>query len=160
MDRDKVMGRRQQEWKVVKTCEDEATGLAVQVSMLPLYHPKYNLTVCQRRQDGSYSRFFAPNVRVEHAKAVTAYTGMVLARLFDEATLFVNDQVQAHADEEIFNRQIREERQIERQLGKDTVPHTGKTEREAGKRARHENNLAARRAADQERTHRTKGKSG
>lgn len=145
-------------WEVAKTFEDEPSGLQVQVSRLPLQSPRYNVSVGMKRQDGSSGRYIVPDVVVHNAVADVAKGGMVLARLFDEAMLYVQEQVQKEVDQDILRRQLREQRQIDRETGKTDVARTGKTEREAAKRARHENNLASRRSEDQERTRNTKGK--
>lgn len=146
------------DWKIVKTYEDEGSGLQVQVSVLPLQRPKYNVAVGQKRRDGAFGRFIAPAVAVSNAVVDVAKHGMVLARLLDDATIYVQEQLQHLEDEEILRKQLREQRQIERETGKSDVAHTGKTEREAAKRARHEHNLTERRSADQARTSQTKGR--
>lgn len=151
------------EWEVVKTFEDAATGLRVEVSRLPLRFPKFNLSVLGRRGDGSFGRFLQVDARVENAVAVVAYHGQVVGRLLDEATLYVQGRLQEVEDEEIRHKQEREFRQLsggpKKVAGLSKFTDGSKTEREAAKRARHESNLAARREVDRERTHNTKGKS-
>lgn len=152
--------RKQADWVTDKVIEDQATGLAVEIQKLPLSHPKFSLVVVQRRTDGKgYSRFIHPRVKAENAVVTVGHHGMVIARLMDEATLHVQECLQAIEDRWILQKQMREQADIDRQTGKTDVVSTGKTAREAAKRARHENNLVERRAADAERTSRTKGRS-
>lgn len=146
------------DWVVVKDFTDSDTGLTVQVSKLALHRPKFNFAIGISR-DGKFQRFIAPSVRVANAVVSVAANGMKLARLFDEAGLYVQEQLQVLEDEEILAKQLREHRAIQRETGANDTPHTGKTEREAAKRARHEHNLSERRSADQARTSQTKGRS-
>lgn len=155
------------EWTIVKAFVDEASGLVVQVSKLALGRPRYNISIGARRadQEGIVSRFIQPALTVENAKATARFDGMALARIFDEATLFVQDEVQKNEDAWIARKMEREERQLERETrgpqkkgGLSQFSDGSKTAREAGKKAQHEHNLAERRAADAERTRNTKGK--
>lgn len=146
------------DWEIVKDFRDSETGLTVQVSKLPLRRPKFNLSIGVFR-DGKLQRFISPSVHTENAVVKVAANGMKLARLVDEATLYVQEQLQVIEDEEILAKQLREHRAIQRETGANDTPKTGKTEREAAKRARHEHNLSERRSADQARTSSTKGRS-
>lgn len=147
------------EWKTDKVFTDTASGLAVEVQRLPLQRPKFSILIGQVRDGGGVGRFVRPNTTVENAKVNVTKNGMTLARLYDEALLYVEGELQSIEDDYILRKQLREQRQIDRETGKENVVQTGKTAREAAKRARHENNLAERRATDAARTSMTKGKS-
>ena len=111
---------------------------------------------------GRRTGFIPPDIRVENAVAVVAKDGMVLARLYDEAQLWVEAEVQAVEDREIERKQYRELRAAEgpKQEVKGLSKFTdgSKTERETDKRARHEQNVVNRRAADQELRTKMRGK--
>lgn len=153
------------EWSVVKEFIDAASGLVVQVSKLPLGRPRFNIAVAAKRADGVTSRFISPAVAVENAIASATFSGSTLSRLFDEATLYIQEEVQKNEDAWIARKIQREERQLERETrgpakkaGLSQFTDGSKTEREAGKKSQHEHNLAKRRAEDAERTRNTKGK--
>lgn len=154
------------EWTLDKTFEDNATSIVVRVQKLDLgpYRTKYSVDVGAVR-DNHTVRYLTPAAKVENAKVTLPYVGMTVARLLDEAYLYVQEKLQAQEDRAIEQRQEREMRSLERQTqgpkkeaGLSKFTDGSKTEREADKRARHENNLAARRSADQELRQKMRGK--
>ena len=143
------------EWVTVKTFHDPNTNLAVEVQKTKGFKSRYSV-VAGRLKDGKFSRFLYPTFKVENAVVTVKCEGMALARLLDEAYLFVQDDKQRQEDDFIGRRQEREQEQVRRAQGVDDTNRTGKTERETEKRQRHEHNLAARRSQDQERTSKSK----
>jgi hypothetical protein len=144
------------QWVVAKRFVSPESTVCVEVQVLNLGpNTKYSISIGDMR-DNRISRFVAPRIQVQNAVVGVAHDGMKIARLFDEATLYIQEQLQVAEDKRILSKQMKEQRQVERENGTQSVAHTGKTQREVAKRARHENNLAARRAADQDRTSRSK----
>lgn len=146
------------QWEVEKVFSDGASGVAVQVRCLPLSPPRFSISVGSFGKNG-FAPFLDPNITVNNAVIGVAFNGMVTARLLDEASLYVRERAQAIQDKATLQRIEREERQVAKATGVTDTVRTGKTEREAGKRARHEQNLVARRDQDRERTQKTKGRS-
>lgn len=153
----KTPTRGRVDWQPLKTFTDPETGYCVEVRVLALGKPKYSISVGQAGKDGP-SRFLNPGLRVENARVEVACDGMRLARILDEAKLFIKEHAQLAEDHHIAFKIEREQRQVDRAAGVDSVAKTGKTEREKGKRAQHEHNLAARRSADQDLRNKMRGK--
>lgn len=158
-------------WTIVKTFEDKDSGLVVQVTALAFFKgTEYNWELEQLRgRDGQLFRTRHVRPRLAEgsnpAVAVIAKDGMRAARLIDEALLWIEGRKQFDLDNQIEQKQYYENRAIEReqrgpqqQAGLSKFVTGSKTEREQAKHQRHEANLSARRAADQERTRTTKGK--
>lgn len=105
------------EWEIVKEIQDAATGLMVQVRRLPIARPKFSMRVGSVGRDGQFSPFFQPEVQVENARVKMSFCGTTLSRLFDEATLYILEQLQAQEDDYIERKQYREHLQIQRTKG-------------------------------------------
>lgn len=122
------------EWEIVKEFQDAGTSLMVQVRRLPIARPKYSMRVGSVGRDGQFSPFFQPLVEVVNAKVEIAFCGAALSRLFDEATLYVQEQLQAQEDDYIERKQYREYQQIQRTKGAAPKPGLRKLgERDAAK---------------------------
>jgi hypothetical protein len=156
------------EWQLDKTFEDKATNIVVRVQVLDLgpFRTKYSVDVGSTR-DNHTVRFLTPAARVENAQVTLPMVGMTVARLLDEAYLYVQEKLQAQEDRAIEQRQERELRGLERQAqgpkkigGLSRFTDGSKTTREqtSGKAARYEHNQAARRGADAELRSKMRGK--
>ncbi len=145
-------------WEVEKQFTDQKSGVTVQVRCLPLNPPRFSISIGSIGKNG-FSPFLDPSIQVDNAVISVAFNGMVAARLLDEASLYVRERAQAVQDNHMARIISREENQIAKQSGTLDVERTGKTARESAKNARHEQNLAARRDTDRERTQKTKGRS-
>lgn len=150
----------QLDWQDLKALEDKVTGIQVSIQVLPLFIPKFRITISGTGREGQSTRSLNPGIRVDNGKAVVqAMFGMTLARLVDEALLICQDETQAAADRDMDRMVQREERRDKPQDRKPSPLGTALTpEQREAKKKRHENNLAARRSADQERTSKTKGR--
>ncbi len=159
------MGNVQSDWIDGKVFTDAATGITVTVRVRKGYQPKYQTLVSWAGKDSSgnaiASHYIRPGIKLLNNGAVASVSkdGMLIGRLYDEAQLWIEEQIQKHLDFTMDYRLRKEEEAVRKASGVNDTPHTGKTEREADKNARHEHNLAARRAADAERTSKTKGRS-
>jgi hypothetical protein len=124
----------------------------------------WTLSFYSTGKDGRRHRSNSLRVLVDNGRAIGDKPGMRYARLIDEAALFKENACQTDSDEFIARRQVREYRDIERQArsGPEVKPSPlGKgmtAEERAAKKNRHENNLAARRSADQELRQKMRGK--
>ncbi len=140
-------------------------GNGIEVTGFPNKPMTWSLNFITVLDKGRNGRFIRSGVKVVNAQASADMPGMKFARLIDEAVLFIKESVQADADAWIERKQARENRVLEHGKQKTTpglskFTDGSKTEREAGKHLKHEQNLVSRRAADQERTSLAKSGKG
>jgi hypothetical protein len=142
------------EWVVVK--EFDLDGYRVQVRKLDLFNPRFSVDVGVVLQDGRFSTHMNARSEVENfVVRLKPFDGSAIVKLLALADQYIYEALQERQDQ----LQARAEHREVRRAGPAVkVARTGKTEREAAKRARHEQNLAARQEADRERT--AKAKAG
>ncbi len=132
-------------WILDKEFVDEASGLVVQVKRLDLPRPKFSLNVGKRLPDGKFAPFIHPQYAIDNATlTLTAFNGARLGWLYDEALLYIEEQLQAGHFAYLAEKEKRETERLARARGSVNAPRDpGKTAREADKRARHEHNVSA-----------------
>ena len=106
---------RKPEWELTKEFQDQGTGLVVQVRFLG-GRGWYSLSVGSTGKTG-FQRYINPRVRVNNGAINFAFNGMVLARLLDEATLYVQERLQAEEDQRFERKEAKERKQVSRDLG-------------------------------------------
>lgn len=108
-------------WQLEKEFYDEALGLCVRVKRFGSANtyrnrgnaPRYSLEA-GGIHDGKFTPYLTPAYGVTHARVSMRQDGMAMARLLDEALLYVADRLQAHEDFLIEMKQRQELRDIER----------------------------------------------
>jgi hypothetical protein len=154
---------RQEQRVTIKSFEDPgAPGTGIDVTGYAGKPLTWSLNFYSSLPDNRVGHFLRPGVRVVNALAVADMAGMRLARLIDEAILFVKDSAQDDADAYIERKQEKETRDQERKQHKDVklspLSQNMTEEAKMFKKLRHENNLQARRSSDQELRSRMRGK--
>lgn len=147
----------------IKTFGLAGTDRGIEVTGLPGKPRTWSINFFTKLPDGHQRPSIKPGLEIENAVAKGEMLGIALSRLIDEACLFIQEAAQADEDNYIERKQQRELRGDFKEkplqgLSKFTTTTASPDEIAAAKRKR-EQNLQARRAADQERGRKMKGKS-
>ncbi len=135
----------QAEWITIHTATDAETGITVEVQKLAVPGGPIRWSLSGTGKNGP-TRSVNPNIRIENGEATCVMPGMRVARMIDEAILIAKDE------------KLRSGGGPKRQSGASPLGAGMTPEKREAKKRRHEANLVARRAADAERTSKTKGK--
>jgi hypothetical protein len=147
----------QSDWETIKESTDPAVGLQVDVQKLQQGRPRYRISVSGIGQNGS-TRSINPGLYTtdDGKVAVRVFYGMRLAKLIDEALLLIQDDAQLA--EERYKRRAASSTPGKTSAGPSPLGAGMTPEKRAAKKARHEANQAARRAADAEFRQKARGK--
>lgn len=122
-------------WQTVHEIKDEESGLAVQINKRTPGVPYYSYSIGQINGRGNFKPFIQPYITRENGQVdVKLYVNLVF-ELISVAQSWIVQQVISDYDTYLAGRIIKEEAQLAKH--KPETERTGKTEREAAKRARH-----------------------
>lgn len=142
-------------WEICKSFEE--AGLKVVIKKLAIFRPRYSFNVGSGTGEGVFSPHLSLQVNLENgmAELTTGIDILALGRLVASAQTWILEAMQDREDQIIREKQNKERQAMAKSSGPTSahkVRDPGKTEREAAKRAKHLQNLEARRQQDQERT--------
>jgi hypothetical protein len=154
-------GRPKVDWTPLRDFTDEETGITVRLQKLPLGRPLFSFCVDGRKKDGGGTRWMHVKLTSENGQVNLKSVADALSRLVAQMETVAFNERQT-AEDNCFARQ---EKREAKKYGseKDTAKGAqglskftdgSKTEREAGKNARHLQNLDRRRSEDQTRASR------
>jgi hypothetical protein len=157
----KKFDRAKVDWQSVRDFTDEASGITIRLQKLPLNRPTYSFCVDGKKKDGSPSKWMKVQITAENGQVTLKTVAEVLSRLAVQMEMVAYEDRQTAEDNFYTRKQHIEEKKngegVKKAVrGLSQFTDGSKTEREAGKNARHQHNLEKRRAEDQTRTSNSK----